>query len=86
MYKSRHCKNTGAAEFLGGVNCNNATFPYSFLGHAWYLFVSNPDRCLLPYFGIEILQDTQVCTKIAVESCLSFRFAFKILLLEPVSD
>ena len=26
-----------------------ATFPYGVLGQVWYLIVSNPDFCLLPY-------------------------------------
>ena len=25
-------------------------FPYGVLGQVWYLIVSIPDRCLLPYF------------------------------------
>ena len=26
------------------------TFPYGVLGQVWYLIVSNPDLCRLPYF------------------------------------
>ena len=32
--------------------CVFITFPYDVLGQMWYLIVSIPDRCLLPYFDI----------------------------------
>ena len=31
-------------------SCAFVTFPYGVLGEVWYLFVSIPDLCLLPYF------------------------------------
>ena len=31
-------------------SCVFVTFPYSILGQVWYLIVSIPDICLLPYF------------------------------------
>ena len=31
-------------------SCIFVTFQYSVLGKVWYLIVSIPDRCLLPYF------------------------------------
>ena len=34
------------------ISCVFVTFPYV-LGQVWYLFVSIPDRCLLPYFEYE---------------------------------
>ena len=27
------------------------TFPYSVLGQVWYLIISTPDLCILPYFS-----------------------------------
>ena len=32
-------------------SCVLVTFPYGVLGQVWYLIVSIPDRCLLPYFS-----------------------------------
>ena len=31
-------------------SCLFVTFPYGVLGQVWYLIVSIPDICLLPYF------------------------------------
>ena len=31
-------------------SCVFVTFPYGVLGQVWYLIVSIPDICLLPYF------------------------------------
>ena len=31
-------------------SCVFVTFPYDILGQVWYLLVSIPDLCLLPYF------------------------------------
>ena len=31
-------------------SCVFVTFPYGVLGQVWYLILSIPDRCLLPYF------------------------------------
>ena len=36
-------------------SCVLITFPCGNLGQAWYLFVSIPDICLLPYFGSNCL-------------------------------
>ena len=37
--------------------CVFVTFPYGVLGQVWYLVVSIPDLCLLPYFNdIKVLQ------------------------------
>ena len=33
------------------LSCVSVTFPYGFLCQVWYLNVSIPDLCLLPYFG-----------------------------------
>ena len=33
------------------------TFPYSVLGPVWYLIVSIPDLCLLPYFVLKKKQE-----------------------------
>ena len=32
------------------ISCVFVTFPYEVLGQVWYLIVSIPDHCLLPYF------------------------------------
>ena len=32
-------------------SCAFVTFPYDFQGQVWYLIVSIPDLCHLPYFG-----------------------------------
>ena len=32
-------------------SCVFVTFPYGVLGQVWYLIVSIPDICLLPFFG-----------------------------------
>ena len=32
------------------LSCLNVTFPYGVLRQVWYLIVSIPDLCLLPYF------------------------------------
>ena len=42
------------------------TFQYDVLGHVWYLIVSNPDRCLFPYFA-------------CVERCLVMSHACSII-------
>ena len=34
------------------VSCVFVTFPYDVLGEVWYLIVSIPDICLLPYFNL----------------------------------
>ena len=33
-------------------SCVFVTFPCGVLGQVWYLIVSIPDRCLLPYFDV----------------------------------
>ena len=33
-------------------SCVCVTFPYDILGQVWYLIVSIPDLCLLPYFAL----------------------------------
>ena len=35
---------------VGDVNCTLVTFSCGILGQVWYLIVSFPDRCRLPYF------------------------------------
>ena len=40
------------ALLCGMFSCVFVTFPYGVLGQVWYLIVSIPDRCLLPYFVI----------------------------------
>ena len=32
-------------------SCVFVTFPYGNLGQVWYLIVSIPDLCLIPYYG-----------------------------------
>ena len=32
--------------------CDFVTFPYGVSGQVWYLIVSSPDLCLLPYFSV----------------------------------
>ena len=32
-------------------SCDFVTFSFGVLGQVWYLIVSIPDMCLLPYFG-----------------------------------
>ena len=34
--------------------CVFVTFPHGVLGQVWYLFVSIPDLCLLPYFHMTL--------------------------------
>ena len=40
------------ALLCGMFSCVFVTFPYGVLGQVWYLIVSIPDRCILPYFVI----------------------------------
>ena len=35
-------------------SCVFVSFPCGALGQLWYLIVSIPDRCLLPYFKIQV--------------------------------
>ena len=42
----------GLASWLSCVRCF-VTFPCVDLGHVWYLIVSIPDICLLPYFNFQ---------------------------------
>ena len=35
-------------------SCVIVTFPFAVLGQVWYLIVSFPDICLLPYFVLSI--------------------------------
>ena len=37
--------------FVNMFSCVFITFPYGILGQVWYLNVSIPDICLLPYFN-----------------------------------
>ena len=34
-------------------SCVFVTFPYGVMGQVWYLIVSIPDICLLPYFDVD---------------------------------
>ena len=45
------------------VYCDFVTFPCSTLGQVWYLFVSIPDPCCLPYYGILQLQRLNIFSK-----------------------
>ena len=36
-------------------SCVFVTFPFGILGQVWYLIVSIPDLCLLPYIGVVML-------------------------------
>ena len=38
------------------LSCVFVTFPYGVLGQMWYLIVSIPDICLLPYFDCNVYQ------------------------------
>ena len=44
------------------------TFPYGVLGHVWYLTLSIPDHCLLPYY------DQMLCSswELTSMSCLAW--------------
>ena len=42
-------------------SCAFVTFTYSVLGQVWYLIVSIPDLCLLPYFA-SMIKSTLKCT------------------------
>ena len=55
-FASVHCclvitcwERTDLLALVGDVNCICVTFPCGILGQAWYLIVSFPDLCLLPY-------------------------------------
>ena len=37
-------------DLVGDVYCISVTFPCGILGQVWYLVVSFPDLCHLPYF------------------------------------
>ena len=47
---SVHCSYLLALLFVMFFMCF-VTFPFGVLGQAWYLIVSIPDVCLLPYFA-----------------------------------
>ena len=36
---------------VGDVYCIFVTLPFGILGQVWYLIVSSPDLCHLPYYG-----------------------------------
>ena len=48
------------AFFYEMSSCVFATFSFVVLGQVWYLIVSIPDICLLPYFVYKCMEDENI--------------------------
>ena len=55
---------------LGFLVCD-VSFPYGALGQVWYLIVSIPDLCLLPYFNNENHRQEYKYHRKHSQNCLS---------------
>ena len=52
-----YCERTDLLAFLYVMFCSVfVTFPYTVSGKMWYLIVSIPDICILPYFNVHVIR------------------------------
>ena len=63
--------------------CFFVIFPCDVLGQVWFLIVSIPDLCLLPYFNFLINSSKQITDLLAATFCPSTAFANS---LDPDQD
>ena len=49
---------------------NMSHFPFGILGQVWYLIVSIPDLCLLPYFEYSLLLQKEYSMLLHRDKCV----------------